>query len=198
MLSDRFSAPEAITDLRALEFMEERRVWEPFMRKYNCQRITEIGVLEGQNFKRMIEHNPEKAVAVDAWINDGVVSRDDLGYPQERLNQMHNKFKMEMAEKPFVQIYREYSVYAVSHFPDEYFDLIYIDADHSYEGCLKDIEAWYPKLKKGGFFIGDDYNDYTAPVTKVVFGVVRAVTEFCKKNNLAVYDLPSHGWATIK
>ncbi len=195
MLNDKFTQPEAINDLQEPRF--EDRVWKPFMEKYNCQKIAEIGVAEGENFKRMIEHNPEIAVAVDAWINDGVVSRDDLGYPQEKLNQMHDEFKTQMADKSFVQIYREYSTYAAKHFPDGYFDLIYIDADHTYRAVLGDIEDWYPKLRRGGFLIGDDYC-HSVTQTGVKFGVIEAVNQFANANNLNVYELPSYGWALIK
>ena len=40
------------------------------------------------------------------------------------------------AEDFGVKIYRLDSVEATNHFPDDFFDWIYIDADHSYEGCL--------------------------------------------------------------
>ena len=54
-------------------------------------------------------------------------------------------------------------------FPDNYFDLVFIDALHSYEGCLADIKAWTPKVKKGGYICGHDYPRRP--------GVVQAVTE---------------------
>ena len=35
-------------------------------------------------------------------------------------------------------------------------DLAFIDGDHSYEGCLADIEAWRPHLAPGGRMLGHD------------------------------------------
>jgi hypothetical protein len=43
------------------------------------------------------------------------------------------------------------------YFKDEIFDFVYIDANHSYEGCLEDIRAWIKKIKKGGCICGHDY-----------------------------------------
>lgn len=190
---------EAIKDLCGLESPSNPpRTWKPFMEKYNCQIICEIGVDEGDNFSMMIEHNPKVAVAIDAWKNDWVISRNDQGYQQKELDQIYATFKARMIGKTFVKICREYSFDAVKHFPDEYFDLIYIDADHAYEACLKDIEDWYPKVKKGRFLIGDDYVDTIAPKTGVKFGVIKAVNQFARINNLQVYILPGYGWAIIK
>ncbi len=55
-------------------------------------------------------------------------------------------------------------------FENNYFDFIYIDANHTYEYVKKDIELWYPKLKNGGMMAGHDYD----PCWE---GVVRAVNE---------------------
>lgn len=193
--------PEAIKDLQSLQIhpkFRHRRIWKPFMQKYSCKKICELGVFEGKNFGLMIEHEPDLAVAIDAWANDGVVSRNDSGYTQDKLDQMYLDFKKQVQNKPFVQIYREYTFDAVKRFPDEYFDLVYVDADHSYEGCLKDMQDWYPKVKKGGFLTGDDYRNLLAPNTLSKIQVVKAVRKFCQLNNLQVYELPDYAWAIIK
>jgi hypothetical protein len=47
---------------------------------------------------------------------------------------------------------------------------VMVDADHSFKGCLADLEAWYPKVQPGGFIMGHDYS----------FPSVRdAVNHFC-------------------
>jgi predicted O-methyltransferase YrrM len=38
-------------------------------------------------------------------------------------------------------------------------DYVYVDADHTYEGCTADLEAWWPLLRPGGLIAGDDYGD---------------------------------------
>ncbi len=43
-------------------------------------------------------------------------------------------------------------------FDDESIDVLHIDGDHSYGGVLKDIELFWPKLRKGGTVFFDDYN----------------------------------------
>lgn len=65
--------------------------------------------------------------------------------------------------------------------PDGYFDAIYIDGDHRYEGVKRDIEASVSKLKKDGVLI---FNDYTVWSASSMFhcGVARAVHEFCLNN----------------
>lgn len=38
------------------------------------------------------------------------------------------------------------------------FDFVFIDGDHSYQGCCADIQAYYPLLKAGGLLAGHDYH----------------------------------------
>lgn len=38
-------------------------------------------------------------------------------------------------------------------------DYLYIDADHTREGCALDLEQWWPFLVVGGLIAGDDYDD---------------------------------------
>lgn len=191
---------EVIKDLQAVRSVGRKKPynWEPFMRKYNCRVICEVGICRGINFREMIKHNPKLAVAVDSWIDDGVISRNDAGYTQEMLNQQYEEFTKSMSDKQFVKIYRKYSFDSAKRFNNNYFDLIYIDADHSFESCLKDINDWYPKVKKGGFLLGDDYRIYEGRSPRIKFEVIEAVNEFAKKNNLEFFILPNYGWGIIK
>jgi Methyltransferase domain len=74
-----------------------------------------------------------------------------------------------------VVIHRARSVDAARSFRDAYFDWIYVDGDHSYEGVTADLAAWRNKVTPGGCISGDDYMTEGA-----WFGdsVKRAVDEF--------------------
>ncbi|MFK7802960.1 MAG: class I SAM-dependent methyltransferase [Anaerolineae bacterium] len=63
-------------------------------------------------------------------------------------------------------------------FPENYFDFIYIDGDHRYEGVKRDIEAAKSKLKPGGYLLFNDYT-YWSPVECMAYGVMQAVNELC-------------------
>ena len=67
-------------------------------------------------------------------------------------------------------------------FGEEYFDWVYIDADHSYESVKADLKHWYPQVKKGGFLCGDDYGWSH----KLTAGPKPAVVEFVKSHNLEI------------
>jgi predicted O-methyltransferase YrrM len=67
------------------------------------------------------------------------------------------------------RLIREKSWVAAEQFQDGVFDLVYIDGDHTYEGVVKDLAAWFPKVRKGGMICGDDIG---------WLGVRQAVDEF--------------------
>jgi hypothetical protein len=46
----------------------------------------------------------------------------------------------------------------VDQIPDNSLDFIFHDSDHSYPFVKNEIHAYWPKLKRGGYSIGDDYN----------------------------------------
>lgn len=173
-------------------------MWKSFMEKYKCQKIAEVGVFKGQNLELMVEHRPFMAFAIDIWKEEGVPGQNDADLSQEELDDIYRQIEKQTLYTPFLKLIRDYTTKAAEIFPDEFFDLVYLDADHTYEAVKKDLEAWYPKVRKGGFFVGDDYLDRWSPRRHVRFGVVKAVNEFAEKNNLTVHELPLHGWAIIK
>lgn len=68
-------------------------------------------------------------------------------------------------------------------FPDASFDFIYVDADHSEAAVSADLRAWWPKLKPGGLFFGDDYADTDNP-GEGRYGVVEAVEKWAEEMGL--------------
>jgi hypothetical protein len=190
--------PQPITDLYNLWDSKGMRAWQPFMEKYNCRIIAEIGVRSGENFEEMIKHSPKLAVAVDAWNDDELVSRNDIGFTQKKLDKMYKNFTKKMSHKSYVKTFREYSHTVAKRFDDDFFDLVYLDADHSYEGSMDDLHNWYPKVRSGGFLVGDDFCDCFFPDSGVRFGVVRALNEFALSHRLKYFLLPGYGWAIVK
>ena len=172
-----------------------------FMTYFHCDYICEVGVQAGANFKKMTAHNPKLAVVVDCWKDDSVISRNTSHYSQKDLDLQYEILKKEMADKPSVKICRGYSFEVVNQFPDNYFDLVYMDADHTYPGISRDLADWYPKVKSGRFLCGHDYRNKPQMVgpVQIQFEVQKALNEFIAKNNLStLFFLPPNGWGLIK
>jgi hypothetical protein len=120
--------------------------------------------------------NSFKFYCVDTW--EGAEEHQD--YEIVKQNQLYDIFINNML--PVEQYYtpiKTYSHKAANDFKNNSVDFCYVDADHSYEGVMKDLEAWWPKIKSGCYFGGDDY-------TKGWPGVQKAVKEFFNKRNIKV------------
>lgn len=63
-------------------------------------------------------------------------------------------------------------------FGDGILDFVFIDADHSFEGVVEDIEAWRTLVVPGGLISGHDYNH---PGGDKSFGVTEAVDAAVEK-----------------
>ena len=79
-----------------------------------------------------------------------------------------------------VAIVKSNSITFLGSQPDNTYDIIYIDGDHSYNGVKLDLQLAYNKIKNGGYIMGHDYDMNMKKAKNVYnFGVKRAVTEFC-------------------
>lgn len=64
--------------------------------------------------------------------------------------------------KRWIQIHRDSATVGIV-WQDHYgsdnqpVDLVFVDGDHSVEGCKADINAWWPLIKPGGFMAVHDY-----------------------------------------
>ena len=76
----------------------------------------------------------------------------------------------------FAKIHEGDSSSLLASFEDNYFDWIYIDGDHHYDGVKRDAEIAVRKVKPGGFLV---FNDFTvwSPVEMIDYGVPYVVCE---------------------
>lgn len=74
------------------------------------------------------------------------------------------------------------SVEAAGHVVDESLDFVFIDAIHSFEAVSSDLNAWFPKVRRGGLVAGHDVS---------WSGVREAVEQFLGDKGLAGYFTPS-------
>ncbi len=144
--------------------------------------VAEIGVAEAQ-FSQYILRDaaPAKLHLIDPWeFQTGAYATDDNNVQQsEQQDRYENVVKIFEAEIAAgrVTIHRDYSENVVDSFEDGYFDWVYVDALHTYEGVKADLTAFDSKVKADGFILGDDYTN-NASAQSMNFGVIQAVNEF--------------------
>lgn len=168
--------------------IKHRNDIKKFIATINDPTVCEVGTRNGGFFFDAL-YTPQckLAVMVDIWQNTGDLNQNDSDYSQESLDSQYLEVFKKTSEYCNIKIIREFSHKACKFFEDNTFDFVYIDADHSYNGCLTDLRCWYPKVKSGGILAG---HDFIAPELsirmghKTVFGVVPAVQKFLLENNL--------------
>lgn len=64
------------------------------------------------------------------------------------------------------------SLEAAATFHDASLDAVFIDAAHTFDSVKEDIEAWLPKVRRGGILAGHDYDDYFPGVKLAVHAVI--------------------------
>jgi len=180
--------------------IEQRRAMWPLARPLESRHIQNSGIVE--NRVNMLEYMPKNAVCAELGIFLGDFSEKILRLTlPAKLHLIDlDSIAIKNAEKRFaqqisggiVQVHHGDSAHMVLLMPDKYFDWVYIDADHSYEGVKRDLEAVRPKLKTGGMIALNDYI-FFAPSDFVKYGVIEAVNEFCIEYDFELLFLALQG-----
>lgn len=171
-----------------------RKRWEEILRRLPADApsdVIEIGTWHGDTALGVLAGNPH----VQFWAVDPYRQPDaDSEYVKSGCTVANRKqaaFEAAMENmlkrtKPYhnrLTFIRETSECASRTIQNvEFFDLIYIDADHSYAGCKADIALWADRVAPGGILCGHDYEHPFRPD----FGVERAVDEFAQGRGLTV------------
>lgn len=160
-----------------------RHLWQAV--RYLVGGAAEIGVAQGNYSKEMLEWpiNLSCLYLVDRW-QSVPTQKGDAANPQEWHEANFKRMEEQvLPHKLRVVILRGDSVEMARRVPPNSLRLVYIDADHSYEGVMRDSKAWLPKLVPGGVMA---YHDYLNPA----YGVHRAVMDFAMENYFIVNTIP--------
>lgn len=148
----------------------------------------EIGVWRGNSSSLFLERKPKHLHLVDTWsvepyqgvwdwyVNkySSVVGSKNPDDFMKYYDTLYESIQSTFGVLDNVTVHRMYSDEFFSSLDDNSLDWIYIDGDHSYEGCLKDLRESVRVVKNGHNILGDDYGNKP--------GVTRAVDEFVKEN----------------
>lgn len=114
---------------------------EHMIERYKIKKIIEVGTLSGDIGKRILR---EENIKLDLYLMiDKVISKTCLDLE---------------ALFPEAKTIQALSSEAVKQIKNNSIDLIFIDGDHTYEGCKADLIAYQSKLKKGGWMLVHDYH----------------------------------------
>lgn len=158
-------------------------------------RGAELGVYKGALSKRLLIRKDLHLLMVDSWgvYRDGYAQSDDY-HARTSADDHDGAMRMATGLTDFAadrrEIIRSDSVAAAANVPDGSLDFVFVDADHTYEGCMADIKAWFPKIKPGGLLCGHDFEHPEYPK----WGVAQAVREFCAETGLAFEMGSDYTW----
>jgi len=110
-------------------------------------RMIELGVHHGKSLCSIADIIREKDMIVDAV---------DVFTPPDKAKEFFHRNIENFGIKVNLLVGLTSEMYC--QFIDSCFDLVFIDADHRYEGFKSDIENYLPKVKTGGILAGHDYN----------------------------------------
>ena len=165
----------------------------------------EIGVWKANTSVNFVKRGVKELHLVDAWsvevYKEGIGETGEWGSYENYLqrykqitggtteehftkyyDQTYNDVVKRFKQMEHVHIHRMSSSDWFAKQESNYFDWIYLDGDHSYEGVFNDLKSSRRVVKDGGIILGDDYawpfQKHGKP------GVTAAVDEFIKNTGL--------------
>ena len=165
------------------------------IKENNCKKVAEIGIFKGRTMRKVLRNRETFNTIEEYWAIDPFTvlthykSYKEKGFHRlgkftdEQWKWAYNKVLSYMAWFPQLKVVKLTSEEAAKlfpnhYFPKGYFDLIFIDGDHTYEAVKQDIQLWQPLLIPEGILCGHDYSERHYP------GVKRAVDEIFGEENI--------------
>lgn len=165
--------------MKIKHFDTREEMFKTFSKK---MKIAEVGVFRGGFSKFILEElEPAELHLID--IFEGNVSSGDKNgnnIEDQNLNESYENLKNLYKNNDSVYLHKGFSINILNNFNDNYFDIIYLDGDHSYIGIKNDLLISFNKIKNGGYITGHDYDTNNLKTSNNFnFGVKQAVNEFC-------------------
>jgi len=144
-------------------FLQAKRwhVLEIMAKTLDWARIAELGVFKGWTTLHLLGAVPRLSIiAVDRYeIPTGAETEGYSDYDRPDMDAMCRKISQQLAQfGDRVTLLRLDTVAAAAAVRDGSLDCVFVDADHREDHCLRDIDAWMPKLKPGGWMMGHDWH----------------------------------------
>jgi hypothetical protein len=141
----------------------------------------EIGVLKG-DYAELISLQPiSKLYLIDPWISIIDIAHRWHAVSQDVMNEYKSEVYERFSAKDSIDILEKCSSDAVLDFESDYFNWIYLDANHTYSFVIEDLKNWWDKLKSGGYICGNAYVDNSIARNVLDFGVIPAVDDFLEE-----------------
>lgn len=129
--------------------------WLPLIdliQENNFKKIAEIGVHKAKTTRHIL--NSCADVIEEYWAIDPYTPYEQMSADWDTLYKYACSFMTRYSQ---LRVMRLTSAEAAPLFPKQYFDLVFIDSDHSYGAIKEDIFLWKPLVRKGGILSGHDY-----------------------------------------
>lgn len=131
--------------------------------------ICEIGSWKGSSTRALADNTSGTVYAVDTFMGD-IYTREDWEFRGNPPEWLYTEFIKNTSDLKNLVVVKMLSVDAAKELKDLRFDMIFIDAEHTYESVKSDILAWKPLLADGGLLCGHDFEPGFP-------GVIQAVQE---------------------
>jgi predicted O-methyltransferase YrrM len=136
-------------------------------RRMHPECYLEIGVRRGRSMAMVATNAPTcRIVGFDLWISD-YAGMENPGpqHVRSELARLGHTGGLELVTGDSRQTIPQWFA---TH-PDDYFDIITVDGDHSTEGARIDLENVMPRLKVGGALVFDDISNQSHPTLAQVW-----------------------------
>jgi predicted O-methyltransferase YrrM len=121
--------------------------------------VLEIGSWTGHStsrLARMVNVHQGKVVCVDWWKGNPSIPQMDQDAKDHNVFNLFLENMKELGLEDVVIPIKSESGVAANFLRDEFFDFVFIDADHAYDSVKRDIICYLPKVRLGGILAGHD------------------------------------------